>query len=48
MATTIRLAEAEPDIVELVRYHLEKEGMRCLHAPDGVEAFRLIRAEPRT
>jgi len=43
---TILLVEDERDIVELVRYHLEKDGMRCRHAPDGVAGLRLIRAEP--
>jgi phosphate regulon transcriptional regulator PhoB len=45
MGATILLVEDERDIVELVRYHLEKEGMRCLHAPDGASALWLVRTE---
>jgi phosphate regulon transcriptional regulator PhoB len=46
MAATILLVEDERDIVELVRYHLEKDGMRCVHAPDGAAALRQVGAAP--
>jgi DNA-binding response OmpR family regulator len=37
--------EDERDIADLVRYHVEKAGMRFLHATDGGTALRLARAE---
>jgi DNA-binding response OmpR family regulator len=42
---TVLLVEDERDIAELVRYHVEKAGMRFLHANDGGAALRLARAE---
>jgi phosphate regulon transcriptional regulator PhoB len=45
MATRVLLVEDERDIVELVRYHLEKEGMTVVHAGDGGRALRLATAE---
>jgi two-component system, OmpR family, phosphate regulon response regulator PhoB len=33
----------EADIVELVRYHLEKAGIECVHGRDGSAALRLVR-----
>jgi DNA-binding response OmpR family regulator len=42
----VLVVEDERDIVDLVRYHLEKEGLGVVHAPDGATALRLIRAEP--
>jgi two-component system phosphate regulon response regulator PhoB len=41
---TVLLVEDERDIAELVRYHVEKAGMRCVHASDGGSALRLARA----
>jgi phosphate regulon transcriptional regulator PhoB len=43
MAGTVLVVDDERDIVELVRYHLEKEGFRCLAASDGPSALRLCR-----
>ncbi len=45
MAVTVLLVEDERDIADLVRYHVEKAGMRFLHAADGGAALRLARAE---
>jgi DNA-binding response OmpR family regulator len=42
---TVLLVEDERDIADLVRYHVEKAGMRFLHATDGGTALRLARAE---
>jgi DNA-binding response OmpR family regulator len=45
MPLTVLLVEDERDIADLVRYHVEKAGMRFLHAADGGAALRLARAE---
>ena len=45
MAVTVLLVEDERDIADLVRYHVEKAGMRFVHAADGRAALRLARAE---
>lgn len=45
MPLTVLLVEDERDIAELVRYHVEKAGMRLVHATDGSAALRLARAE---
>jgi two-component system, OmpR family, phosphate regulon response regulator PhoB len=42
---TVLLVEDERDIADLVRYHVEKAGMRFLHASDGGTALRLVRTE---
>jgi DNA-binding response OmpR family regulator len=42
---TVLLVEDERDIADLVRYHVEKAGMRFVHAADGGTALRLARAE---
>jgi two-component system phosphate regulon response regulator PhoB len=42
---TVLLVEDEGDIADLVRYHVEKAGMRFVHAADGGAALRLARAE---
>lgn len=44
MAIKVLVVDDEKDIVELVRYHLEKEGYQCLQAADGPTAVRLIQA----
>lgn len=44
MALKVLIVDDERDVVELLRYHLEKEGIRCLQAADGPTALRLIRA----
>ena len=45
MPATVLLVEDERDIADLVRYHVEKAGMRFIHAADGGTALRLARAE---
>jgi DNA-binding response OmpR family regulator len=45
MPLTVLLVEDERDIADLVRYHVERAGMRFLHAADGGTALRLARAE---
>jgi DNA-binding response OmpR family regulator len=45
VALTVLLVEDERDIADLVRYHVEKAGMRVLDAADGGTALRLARAE---
>ncbi len=40
MPVTVLLVEDERDIADLVRYHVEKAGMRFLHAADGGTALR--------
>jgi len=37
----ILVVDDEPDIVELLKYHLEREGFRVLAAFDGREALEL-------
>lgn len=43
MGAKVLVVDDEPDIVELVRYHLEKAGFRCLVGADGAAALRLVR-----
>ncbi|MGH7319757.1 MAG: response regulator [Candidatus Rokuibacteriota bacterium] len=43
MAIRVLVIDDEADIVELIRYHLEKAGMRCLVGSDGAAALRLVR-----
>ena len=45
MPVTVLLVEDERDIADLVRYHVEKAGMRFIHALDGGAALRLARDE---
>lgn len=45
MPVTVLLVEDERDIADLVRYHRERDGLRCVHAPEGATALRLARAE---
>ncbi len=45
MPLTVLLVEDERDIADLVRYHVERAGMRFVHAADGAAALRLARAE---
>jgi DNA-binding response OmpR family regulator len=42
---TLLVVDDEKDILELVRYHAEKQGFRCLTAADGGTALRVARAE---
>ena len=46
MAIKVLVVDDEKDIVELVRYHLEKEGIGCVQAADGATALRLAHARP--
>lgn len=39
----ILLIEDDPDIIELVRYNLEREGYACAEASDGESGLRLAR-----
>ncbi len=43
MAPRVLIVDDEPDIVELVRFHIEKEGLECLEAAEGELALRLAR-----
>lgn len=43
MAATVLVVDDEKDLVELVRYHLEKEGLKCLEAHDGETALQVAR-----
>src|SRR3972149_6751623 len=43
MATKVLVVDDEKDIVDLVRYHLEREGFHCRHAADGGTALRLAK-----
>ena len=43
MALKALIVDDEQAIVDLVRYHLEKEGMLCFEAADGETALRLAR-----
>ena len=45
MPLTVLVVEDERDIADLVRYHVEKAGMRVVHAADGGAALRIARAE---
>ena len=43
MSATVLVVDDEKDLVELVRYHLEKDGLKCLEARDGETALQLAR-----
>ena len=43
MTATVLVVDDEKDLVELVQYHLEKDGMKCLEARDGETALQLAR-----
>jgi phosphate regulon transcriptional regulator PhoB len=43
MAATVLVVDDEKDLVELVKYHLEKEGLKCLEARDGETALQLAK-----
>lgn len=45
MALKALIVDDERDLVELVRFHLEKEGLTCLQTGDGVTALRLVREQ---
>jgi two-component system alkaline phosphatase synthesis response regulator PhoP len=46
MASTILVVDDENDILELLRYNLEKEGYRVLTAHNGKEGLRLAARHP--
>ncbi len=43
MSATVLIVDDEKDLVELVRYHLEKDGLTCLEARDGESALQVAR-----
>ncbi|MBA3611576.1 MAG: response regulator [Nitrospirales bacterium] len=43
MAATVLVVDDEKDLVELIKYHLEKEGLKCLEARDGETALQVAR-----
>jgi phosphate regulon transcriptional regulator PhoB len=43
MALKALIVDDEQAIVDLVRYHLEKEGMTCFEAANGEKALQLVR-----
>lgn len=45
MPNTIAIVEDEPNIVELVKYNLDREGYRTIAANDGRKGLELIRQE---
>ena len=45
MAPKVLIVDDEQAIVDLVRHHLEKEGLRCLEASEGNTALQLARTE---
>ncbi len=45
MSPTVLVVDDEKDLLELVRYHLEKSGLRCLEACDGESALKLAREQ---
>jgi two-component system, OmpR family, alkaline phosphatase synthesis response regulator PhoP len=46
MVSTILVVDDEKDILELLKYNLEKEGYRVLTAQDGKEALRIVKQHP--
>ena len=45
MAQKVLIVDDEPDILELIRFHIEKEGLHCYVAAHGEAALRLARSE---
>ncbi len=43
MSATVLIVDDEKDLVELVRYHLEKNGLTCLEARDGEAALQIAK-----
>jgi phosphate regulon transcriptional regulator PhoB len=43
MSATVLIVDDEKDLVDLVRYHLEKSGLKCLEAQDGETALRMAK-----
>jgi two-component system alkaline phosphatase synthesis response regulator PhoP len=46
MVSTILVVDDEKDILELLKYNLEKEGYRVLTAHNGKEALRVVKQHP--
>lgn len=46
MADTILIVDDEPDLVDSLRYNLEREGYEVLEAGDGLEALELLGRRP--
>lgn len=44
MSARILVVEDDPSILELIKYHLEREGMQVLTAPDGRRGLELFNA----
>ncbi len=42
---TVLVADDDADVLNLVRFRLERDGLRVLTAADGIEALELARAE---
>ena len=42
---TVLIVEDEPDVLDLLRLHLRKEGFAVLEAVDGVQALKIARAK---
>lgn len=43
MSTRVLVVDDEKDLVDLIRYHLEKEGLTCYEAYDGESALQVAR-----
>ena len=43
MSATVLVVDDEKDLVDLVKYHLEKEGLKCLEARDGETALQVAK-----
>jgi phosphate regulon transcriptional regulator PhoB len=43
MTATVLVVDDEKDLVDLVKYHLEKEGLKCLEARDGETALQVAK-----
>lgn len=41
-STTVLIADDEAEIADLIAFHLEKEGYRCIKASDGQEAIHAV------
>ncbi len=41
----VLLVDDEPDILELLKYNLEREGLRVVTASNGIEALKVAKAE---
>jgi len=46
MSKKIMIVDDEPDIREIVKYNMEKEGYQVIEASDGEEAIELIKNHP--